>query len=119
MRPLSYPQTDIFLVCFSISSRKSFKNVLKKWEPEVSEHCPEVPIILVGTKSDLRKENDERFVSEKEGKKLAFTIGAQAYFECSALNLTGLKPIFELCCRLLFHSKNSKSNGENKNCVLF
>ena len=27
LRPLSYPQTDVFLVCFSVASRASFENV--------------------------------------------------------------------------------------------
>ena len=30
LRPLSYPQTDVFLVCFSIVSPPSFDNVLTK-----------------------------------------------------------------------------------------
>lgn len=30
LRPLSYPQTDVFLVCFSIVSPPSFDNVLSK-----------------------------------------------------------------------------------------
>lgn len=30
LRPLSYPQTDVFLICFSIVSRASFDNVKAK-----------------------------------------------------------------------------------------
>jgi hypothetical protein len=40
LRPLSYPQTDVFLVCFSIVSPTSFQNVKTKWVPEVKHHCP-------------------------------------------------------------------------------
>ena len=36
LRPLSYPQTDVFLVCFSIVAPASFENVKEKWFPEVS-----------------------------------------------------------------------------------
>lgn len=36
LRPLSYPQTDVFLVCFSVTSPASFENVKEKWFPEVS-----------------------------------------------------------------------------------
>jgi hypothetical protein len=34
LRPLSYPQTDVFLVCFSLVRRASFENVRAKWVPE-------------------------------------------------------------------------------------
>uniref|UniRef100_A0A1I8HPF2 Ras-related C3 botulinum toxin substrate 1 n=1 Tax=Macrostomum lignano TaxID=282301 RepID=A0A1I8HPF2_9PLAT len=58
LRPLSYPQTDVFLVCFSLISPASYENVRAKWYPEVSHHCPNTPIILVGTKLDLRDDKD-------------------------------------------------------------
>ena len=56
LRPLSYPQTDVFLVAFSLISRASFENVKAKWYPELKHHCPGVPMILVGTKLDLRSD---------------------------------------------------------------
>lgn len=58
LRPLSYPQTDVFLVCFALNNPASFENVRAKWYPEVSHHCPNTPIILVGTKADLREDRD-------------------------------------------------------------
>ena len=54
LRPLSYPGTQVFLVCFSIISPSSYENVLSKWVPEIQHHAANVPIILVGTKADLR-----------------------------------------------------------------
>eukprot|EP01084_Bolivina_argentea_P194295 333325_1 len=66
LRPLSYPRTNIFLVCFSITSRSSFENVKSKWVPEIIYHCPDVPWILVGMKSDLRFENIIKHQEKKE-----------------------------------------------------
>lgn len=30
LRPLSYPQTDVFLVCFSVVAPSSFENIKEK-----------------------------------------------------------------------------------------
>ncbi|MEE6519887.1 hypothetical protein FKM82_017652 [Ascaphus truei] len=57
LRPLSYPRTDVILMCFSIDNPDSFENITEKWTPEVKHFCSNVPIILVGNKKDLR--NDE------------------------------------------------------------
>ncbi|XP_053435159.1 rho-related GTP-binding protein RhoG-like isoform X1 [Nycticebus coucang] len=56
LRTLSYPQTNIFVICFSIGNPSSYANVRHKWYPEVSHHCPNVPVLLVGTKRDLRSD---------------------------------------------------------------
>ena len=39
LRPLSYPQTNVFIVVFSITSESSFKNVKSKWLPEIQVLC--------------------------------------------------------------------------------
>lgn len=69
LRPLSYPQTDVFLICFSLVNPASFENVRAKWYPEVRHHCPATPIILVGTKLDLRE--DKETIERLKDKKLA------------------------------------------------
>src|SRR4051812_20855559 len=58
LRPLSYPKTDVFLVCFGIDSKASFENVRNRRFPEVQKYAPGVPLVLVGTKSDLRNDQD-------------------------------------------------------------
>ncbi|GFQ94416.1 ras-related C3 botulinum toxin substrate 1 [Trichonephila clavata] len=108
LRPLSYPQTDVFLICFSLVNPASFENVRAKWYPEVSHHCPNTPIILVGTKLDLRedKETIEKLKERKlapitypQGLAMAKEIGAVKYLECSALTQKGLKNVFDEAIR--------------------
>lgn len=116
LRPLSYPQTDAFLICFSTADAVSFHNIRSKWYPEIHHHAPGVPIILVGTKTDLREtvvakeevkteaeaaeaRKKSRWgtgstVSTEEGKKLAKDIRARTYLECSALKLRGVVRVF-------------------------
>merc|ERR1712048_1137163 len=52
LRPLSYPDADVFLICYSVASKASFENITGKWHPELKHHASGVPVILVGTKSD-------------------------------------------------------------------
>src|SRR3989338_10255516 len=80
MRPLAYPGTHVFLICFSLVSRSSFDNVESHWIKEVRNFSKEVPFILCGTKMDQKEdpqfvkkmeEKEERPISKEEGEKMA------------------------------------------------
>ncbi len=62
LRPLSYPQTDVAILAFSIVSPNSFENIEAHWLPEIQHFCPDVPIILLGLQIDLR--NDPGTIAE-------------------------------------------------------
>ncbi len=95
MRPLSYANSNVFVVCYSIASRTSFENVRDKWVPELRKHAPNVPILLVGTQSDRRQTgNGTNLIGESEAKKLAKSIKAAGYLECSAKSRDGVKGVF-------------------------
>ena len=104
LRPLSYPGTDCFLLCFSLTSQTSLSNVRSVWVPELKKHCPDTPIILIGTKMDLR--NDQQHLQEmsqrglecvttQQGQMLSQEINAAAYVECSAITQENLKAVFD------------------------
>ncbi|KYO30023.1 cell division control 42-like protein [Alligator mississippiensis] len=104
LRPLSYPQTDVFLVCFSVVSPSSFENVKEKWVPEITHHCPKTPFLLVGTQIDLRDDpstieklakNKQKPITPETAEKLARDLKAVKYVECSALTQKGLKNVFD------------------------
>ncbi|XP_023507514.1 ras-related C3 botulinum toxin substrate 3 isoform X1 [Equus przewalskii] len=144
LRPLSYPQTDVFLICFSLVSPASFENVRAKWYPEVRHHCPHTPILLVGTKLDLRDDKDtiERLRDKKlapitypQGLAMAREIvsphprcslltapslaapGSVKYLECSALTQRGLKTVFDEAIRAVLCPPPVKKPG--KKCTVF
>ena len=48
LRPLSYPNADVILLCFAVDSPDSLDNIEDKWIKELNYFCPKVPIILVG-----------------------------------------------------------------------
>lgn len=104
LRPLSYPQTDVFLICFNVTSPPSFENVKEKWFPEVRHHCPATACIIVGTMVDLRDDPNvveklaksrQRAITFEQGERLARELGAVKYVECSALTQKGLKNVFD------------------------
>jgi small GTP-binding protein len=105
---LSYPQTDVFLVCFAIDLPSSLENVTYKWIPEITHHCPNTPFVLVGLQSDLRNDAEtlRRLASRKQqpvshamGHQLAKKIKAFAYVECSAFERKGVNEVFATAVR--------------------
>eukprot|EP01121_Diplochlamys_sp_Union-15-3_P012015 TRINITY_DN3544_c0_g2_i1.p1 TRINITY_DN3544_c0_g2~~TRINITY_DN3544_c0_g2_i1.p1 ORF type:complete len:188 (+),score=28.00 TRINITY_DN3544_c0_g2_i1:81-644(+) len=119
LRPLSYPQSDVFLVAFSVVSSNSYNNVKTKWHPEVRHHCPDAPIILIGTKTDLREQTPAtEVIPYEQGVRLMKEIGAVKYLECSALKQIGLKEIFDEAIRVVLHPPDSKKKKKRSGCSL-
>ena len=119
LRPLSYPGTNVILMCFSIDSIVSLSNIEHKWYSEVKHFCSNVPIILVGNKKDLRnnenvtKSNqmDKKQVRSEEGQEMAEKIKAKAYLECSAKTKDGVRLVFEAAARASLEFKKQKKSG--------
>jgi len=44
-------------------NQASYDNVEAKWYPEIKKNCPDTPIILCGTKIDLKEVFDEAILS--------------------------------------------------------
>ena len=119
LRLIAYPNTDVFLVCFSIINPDSYDNVREKWVPEIQKHWGQAPFLLVGTQMDLRNDpakimdlgklyhmnqmtkiyisekKKKKPVSTEQGKRLASELGAITYVECSALTQEGMKNVFD------------------------
>ena len=124
LRPLYYPDTDVFLLCFSVVDPDSFANIADRWFPEIEHHCPGVPKILVGTKLDLRdyeaeierlKAMNQSPITQKQGKAMRKKIGAMAYMECSALTQVGLRAVFDEAIKVVLFPDPVK---EKKGCTL-
>uniref|UniRef100_A0A8D2ZCS4 Transforming protein RhoA-like n=2 Tax=Scophthalmus maximus TaxID=52904 RepID=A0A8D2ZCS4_SCOMX len=124
LRPLSYPDTDVILMCFSIDSPDSLENIPEKWTPEVKHFCPNVPIILVGNKKDLRNDEHTRRelakmkqepVKPEDGRDMANRISAFGYMECSAKTKDGVREVFEMATRAALQARRGKKSSK---CVL-
>jgi len=117
LRPLSYPDTDVVLMCFGIDNPDSLDNIPDKWTPEVRHFCPGIPVILVGLKRDLRDDPatkdvlskiKQEPVSPQKGEEVAKTIEANKYLECSAKDNDGVTAVFEAATRCALAAKEKK-----------
>lgn len=78
-----------------------------QWYPEVAHFCEGTPLLLVGTKIDLRKDEQTRrmlaaqgqtTVTAEKGMQVAKEIGAK-YIECSAKTGVGVQDVFNLALK--------------------
>ena len=123
IRTLSYPKTDIFILCFSVVNHPSFINVKDRWYVEIKHHCPNVPMLIVGTKSDLRTDENTLEQLKKEGKvpiteaeanAMVKDLGALKFIECSSLTRQGLKNVFDEALTSVVSGGSKASQNQSK-----
>ena len=119
---MAYPNTNVFILCFSVVDPDSYSNILSKWIPELNRmylnylinefnhndfilgYAPRIPIVLVGTKLDLRNdpstleqlaEKNQRPITQSQGEYLARICSAKVYLECSSMLNFNVRNVFE------------------------
>ena len=122
---MSYVCSDAILICFSVDEPSSLKNIPLSYIPEIKKYGPNIPIVLVGNKKDLR--NDDRSKEElantkgkpvkaKHGWSMAKKINAFAYLECSAKTKEGVREVFETATRAALQEKKKIKKSK---CLIF
>ena len=121
LRPLSYTNTDVFIVCYSVRSPMSLENVTAKWLPEIRDRCPKTPFLLVGTQCDVCTDTSDQhqlrstLIDPSRADQMGSRTGTTLVMECSAKTQMGLKDIFVEVAKVgLIEIKRRKHNG----CVL-
>ncbi|CAC5388669.1 RAC1 [Mytilus coruscus] len=118
---------DVFVLCYAVDIKASFQNIKSKWYPEVSHHCQDVPIVLVATKTDLRKKSMKSknkskqisdTVSSEKGQALANEIKAVKYLECSARTMHGVKAVFDEVIKVVLSPPKREKSREQRCKVL-
>eukprot|EP00052_Salpingoeca_macrocollata_P014294 m.112100 g.112100 ORF g.112100 m.112100 type:complete len:616 (+) comp19261_c0_seq12:72-1919(+) len=105
LRPLSYPQTDVFVLCYDVSRPASLSNVREKWYPEAVHYCPDARFVLLGLKSDL-----EQQVSDEEIQRVAVAVRAAGTLIISSLQQTNVDRLTALICGA-FRAASARSRG--------
>ncbi|NWH76641.1 RHOF protein, partial [Piaya cayana] len=107
LRPLSYSNANVVLICFDVTNPNSYNNIVTKWYPEVNHFCKGIPVLLVGCKTDLRqdrevlhklKEGRLEPISYQQGEAMARQVHAVSYLECSARFQENVRDIFTAAC---------------------
>jgi len=116
LRPLSYPGTDVILLCFSTISKASYNSIQEKWWPEVHHYIPTAPHILVGTKVDCREAQEPdpnlgKFdpITTEMGEDMAKQIGAIKYIEVSSRTRFNLDEVFKQAVKITLDSHGDTS----------
>jgi small GTP-binding protein len=120
LRPVSYSETDVILICFSLMFPASLGNVRELWLPEIRTHCPSTPVVLVGLQSDVReyavehpngewRSDGVEPVASKAGAAMARAIHAHAYVECSAMTESSVREVFAQALRAVPPPRSRRS----------
>uniref|UniRef100_A0A3B5L5P1 Ras homolog family member F n=1 Tax=Xiphophorus couchianus TaxID=32473 RepID=A0A3B5L5P1_9TELE len=139
LRPLSYQEANLVLICFDVTNPTSFENVMIKWYPEVKHFCRGTPVILIGCKTDLRKDKEcSRKLKRKNqtfkplylyhvpiayfylhGEETRLEMNAELYLECSAKHQENVEDIFrEATKRALAFNQKQRNNKRKKKCLI-
>jgi len=103
IRTMNYPGTDCVIICYSATSRTSYKNIETKWIPELEKYCQGAVRILAALKCDLLEDegtmkklesSNETPISVEEGEQLTSKLGGVAHFRVSAMNGTNVSELF-------------------------
>ncbi|KAK1485058.1 GTP-binding protein RHO3 [Colletotrichum cuscutae] len=128
LRSLSYDDTDLIMLCYSVDSKDSLENVESKWVGEIADNCPGVKLVLVALKCDLREADNEEeeaaegqqrekrpMISYEQGLEVARRINALRYLECSAMRNRGVNEAFTEAARVALSVKKDR---EESQCII-
>ncbi|XP_064782893.1 rho-related GTP-binding protein RhoH-like [Oncorhynchus masou masou] len=123
IRPMSYQQADVVLICYSVANASS-PAVKHKWLVEVRDNLPRVPVLVVATQTDQRDSgpHSASCSSAAEGKRLAQDIRAKGYLECSSLSNRGVQQVFECAVRTAVNQARKRTRPrmfDINSCVVF
>jgi len=124
IRIMSYVNVHCFIVAFSVVDSITYRNVKERWIPELQHYSRDTPVLLVGTKEDLRgttSGSDGRTeVTFEQGKELKDQINAVSYLECSAVTRNGVKAVFDTAVRVVEGTlRGAKTHAKkDKKCIL-
>ncbi|XP_068937476.1 rho-related GTP-binding protein RhoF isoform X1 [Petaurus breviceps papuanus] len=128
LRPLSYQNTHLVLVCYDVMNPTSYDNVLIKWYPEVTHFCHGTPMVLIGCKTDLRKDKEQlrklraadlEPITYAQGESACQQMKAALYLECSAKFRENVEDVFREATKVALSAlKKAQRKKKRHICLL-
>ncbi len=113
--PQVYQSARVILLCFSMEDETSLKDLKEIHSAELSNYLQKrTPIILVGTKSDVKGTTTAEIVSFDKSLKIAeeirdiYNLNVAGVVECSAKTKNGLNELFEEVIRRALNQPQPK-----------
>lgn len=112
LRHLMYPKTDLFFLCFALNDLNSYDSVINYWLPDLKHHQPDTPIILIGTKSELKQTvaTDFELILERYKK-------VKIFLKCSAKIGVGVQDIIDATTAVCLRKSKSLLHKKRK-CII-
>ncbi|KAI1330082.1 P-loop containing nucleoside triphosphate hydrolase protein [Xylariaceae sp. FL0255] len=105
LETLNYLAWDVVFLCMDVNNYESYVRIHEHWIHAIREHCRNVPVILVGAKTDLRvgpmcwapmyNNGLDTIIPHEWGHQTYLKLHLDGYVECSALNRKGIHDVFE------------------------
>eukprot|EP00026_Physarum_polycephalum_P000881 Phypoly_transcript_00882.p1 GENE.Phypoly_transcript_00882~~Phypoly_transcript_00882.p1 ORF type:complete len:1105 (+),score=224.82 Phypoly_transcript_00882:596-3910(+) len=107
-RPVCYPETSIFMICFDLSQPHSFNTAKEKWMDELQTHgYANTPKVFVGLKQDLSLGVQEEITYNQSYDNV--TEEQYTICECSAKKGEGIDDIFaETMRKYIYYAQESQ-----------
>ncbi|XP_034493818.1 rho-related GTP-binding protein RhoF isoform X3 [Ailuropoda melanoleuca] len=127
LRPLSYQNTHLVLICYDVMNPTSYDNVLIKWFPEVTHFCRGTPMVLIGCKTDLRKDKEQlrklraaqlEPITYMQGQSACEQIRAALYLECSAKFRENVEDVFRAAAKVALSALKKAQRQKRPLCLL-
>ena len=95
---------NLYIVIFAVLSNYDFNETVPFHVANIRNFQPEAPILLVGTKSDLRGKNtlhEEKEIDVNRIEEMVRSTGAIGYVECSSVTGRGVRKVLDFALQEL------------------
>ncbi|KAL5251398.1 hypothetical protein ACHWQZ_G016938 [Mnemiopsis leidyi] len=83
---LTFPRTNVFVLCYSVISPRSLENVEKVWLKQIAKHRKKAVTVLLGLRTDQRLDKTQNIVTYYQAKDFAEKHNLSGFTECCAFD---------------------------------